>query len=948
MNYPLISEYIESIKLAEDNFDKLSYLRPVLDVDGQPVMSSGNFAVVFKMKDKRNGKLYAVRCFHRDQDERNECYRLIEEELKEVKSSYLVSFRYIDKELFVDSSQTNETEFPVLLMDWVEGKTLDKYLRENLDYQYALKMLAYHFCQLAQWLIPQPFAHGDLKPDNILVREDGALVLVDYDGMYVPSMKGQKARELGSPDFRNPLRKAEGFDENIDVFSLISIYISLSIIAYDSETLTRFGSADRLLFSVKDYVDLQGSELYRYILDSFSSNRRMRKLTDVLNKLCKGNPITSLLVQDVRNILSNDIVCQLSNDSDLPSAEEYIDAIKNQTICFRTLKHLKTVTDNNRVVYVKGQNSIVIKMQDERTRKYYALKCYTGVKCDIYDRMKRVKEKLLSVKSPYLVQMQVYYDEININDDYLIGEECLFYPIVLMDWVEGITMDAFICKSEISTEDVKRLISNYKEMSSWLLEQNFSHGDVSPQNIIVTKDNKTILIDYDNMVFENGDVVPESVNKLKDENFFNPCLSSDKYKANVDNFSLVSIMISLIYRYEYSEKKRNGDYYGIRFFFNKEDYINLESSNLYKDIDQCYSWKYELSTFVLCLKQQLRATAFSKEEINYLFKDRLSKEEDTHHYRFEGSNAKLEKDLAKFASAYSVLTFIAPLVLVLGTRLSLLSISIIMLLSSIIAHLLFFITASFRPNKKSHLDIGECDNIGCLGGLGTFVPVLFMSDFINFIINKYISWLHIPSYDEPWYIIAIVWIIFFFSASMFISLFHEVYDYETLKFDISNKKYQTRRKKFIERLSENEYNYKNSEKFQDLRLRNLVYVNIIVVLGFLYALYCFYFLHIDLIYTNIIIAILSLGSSLLVKPILKDKHSVYSHTIQKIYGFMILTKMFLPMITIPFAFAGVTDFLNSLFAISIPPYDLGWKEFLINAVLYVLIYFFPLLKADYI
>ena len=54
MNYPLISEYLESIKLAEDNFDELSYLRPVLDADGQTVMSSGNFAVVFKMKDERN------------------------------------------------------------------------------------------------------------------------------------------------------------------------------------------------------------------------------------------------------------------------------------------------------------------------------------------------------------------------------------------------------------------------------------------------------------------------------------------------------------------------------------------------------------------------------------------------------------------------------------------------------------------------------------------------------------------------------------------------------------------------------------------------------------------------------------------------------------------------------------------------------------------------------
>ena len=34
MNYPLLSEYIESIKSAEDNFNELSYLRSVLD-DGR-------------------------------------------------------------------------------------------------------------------------------------------------------------------------------------------------------------------------------------------------------------------------------------------------------------------------------------------------------------------------------------------------------------------------------------------------------------------------------------------------------------------------------------------------------------------------------------------------------------------------------------------------------------------------------------------------------------------------------------------------------------------------------------------------------------------------------------------------------------------------------------------------------------------------------------------------
>ena len=76
MNYPLISEYIEAIKSAEDNFEELSYLRPVLGDDGLPVMTSGNFAVVFKMKDEQSGKFYAVKCFTKEQEGRADAYRV--------------------------------------------------------------------------------------------------------------------------------------------------------------------------------------------------------------------------------------------------------------------------------------------------------------------------------------------------------------------------------------------------------------------------------------------------------------------------------------------------------------------------------------------------------------------------------------------------------------------------------------------------------------------------------------------------------------------------------------------------------------------------------------------------------------------------------------------------------------------------------------------------------
>ena len=256
MNYPLISEYIESIKNSEDNFNVLSTLRPVYDEAGEIVMSSGNFAVVFKMKDESSGKLYAVKCFLKEQEGRDIAYQQITDELEYVSSNYLCSIKYFQKELFVDSTVSSDTEFPVLLMDWVEGVTLDKYVHQHISDKYALQLITYQFGNMAAWLMTQPFAHGDLKPDNILVSEDGALVLVDYDGMFVPAMQGQKARELGSPDYRHPLRTEDCFNEHIDDFPLALIGMSLKAIALDTSLLQNNARSDSLLLSESDFHNI--------------------------------------------------------------------------------------------------------------------------------------------------------------------------------------------------------------------------------------------------------------------------------------------------------------------------------------------------------------------------------------------------------------------------------------------------------------------------------------------------------------------------------------------------------------------------------------------------------------------------------------------------------------------------------------------------------------------
>ena len=260
MQYPLISEYVRAIQDASNNLDELAHLVPVQDDHGEPYRSSGAFAVVFKMKDEQTGKCYALKCFTEEQEGRAEAYRQIADELDMVDSPYITSVKYMEKELFVDS-QCEEDEFPVLLMDWVDGETMEAYIAANNHNQSAMSMLCYRFGKMAAWLRSQSFAHGDVKPDNIIIRPDGSLTLVDYDGMFVPSMKGSKSPTVGTRDFCHPLRTVDDFDETIDDFSLASIALSLKATSMKPTLLDIYGASDRLLFSENDYRNPSNSKV---------------------------------------------------------------------------------------------------------------------------------------------------------------------------------------------------------------------------------------------------------------------------------------------------------------------------------------------------------------------------------------------------------------------------------------------------------------------------------------------------------------------------------------------------------------------------------------------------------------------------------------------------------------------------------------------------------------
>jgi hypothetical protein len=152
----------------------------------------------------------------------------------------------------------------VLIMEWVDGNPLDVYIGSLIAQHKAqgnLKPLADQWVRLIARLNSSDVAHGDLQHGNVIVTADGLLKLVDLDGMYVPALHGRPADEMGHVHFQHPKRAQAAFDERVDDFSSLAIY--LSILALDKEPrLWAEFHDDNLIFSKSDFAEPARSKLF--------------------------------------------------------------------------------------------------------------------------------------------------------------------------------------------------------------------------------------------------------------------------------------------------------------------------------------------------------------------------------------------------------------------------------------------------------------------------------------------------------------------------------------------------------------------------------------------------------------------------------------------------------------------------------------------------------------
>lgn len=244
-----------------------------------PWASNGTFAIVYKFR-LPDGSWRALRCFKTFPNSETQMrYEQISHYFQQHIPTITAGFRYHTEGILVKEDKAPDKVYPLIEMDWIEGKTLLKTVDELCSQCncVGLKNLSQQWLVMIQQLHHANIAHGDLAGDNVIVRNDGQMILVDYDGVYVPSLSGLHPVVHGKSDYQHPQKEQRGFHERMDDFSALLIYTALLALSIQPQLWNTYVLHDSngkliseyLLFEQKDLLDPMHSPLL-HALEQFA------------------------------------------------------------------------------------------------------------------------------------------------------------------------------------------------------------------------------------------------------------------------------------------------------------------------------------------------------------------------------------------------------------------------------------------------------------------------------------------------------------------------------------------------------------------------------------------------------------------------------------------------------------------------------------------------------
>lgn len=255
--------------------------------DGDPIYQRGRFAYVFKAYHDQH--FHALRFFIVKKELILQRYLALESfhKNKGKNLEFLINFEYIKNAIKVKSCDKN-LRFPIIKMDWIEGKTLEQIIKENST-NGEICDIKEKFREMITVMEKLEFAHCDLSWKNIMIEGSSKkLKLVDYDGVYIPDFKNQRSPEAGDPAFQHPNRVKFEYNHKIDRFSALAIYLAFSAISEDPNIISNIISKDEdvdiFIFNENDYKHPEKSDIFKKISQQSKFNQCLLKY---LKRYCK-------------------------------------------------------------------------------------------------------------------------------------------------------------------------------------------------------------------------------------------------------------------------------------------------------------------------------------------------------------------------------------------------------------------------------------------------------------------------------------------------------------------------------------------------------------------------------------------------------------------------------------------------------------------------------------
>jgi len=293
MSWPTLTDYCAALQHPATCFTdpELQHATARTDKFGNPRGPAGFYAAVYQMTS--GASTWAVKCFTSHVPDQHERYAAISHHIVQARLPYTVSFQYLPDGIRLHGFPRRT--FPILKMEWVTGKQLDEYIRDNLYNEQALQNLAQQWLAMMRALRTANIGHGDLQHGNVKVAPNGELRLLDYDGMTVPALLGRQSIESGHRNYQHPLRRsvATQIGPDIDNFSAWSILLSIVATKLDATTWYRTAAGDdSLLFKQTDFDAPEQSEAFRLL--EHSTDLQLRALASTFRHFLYVDQLTKI------------------------------------------------------------------------------------------------------------------------------------------------------------------------------------------------------------------------------------------------------------------------------------------------------------------------------------------------------------------------------------------------------------------------------------------------------------------------------------------------------------------------------------------------------------------------------------------------------------------------------------------------------------------------------